>query len=264
MRKETKVGLREERVMELAMEAGQLLLENGAEISRISETIRRICQAYGVESEDAFVLSNGIFLTGGGAGKGYFAKVRHILVNGTCLEKVVAVNQLSREIEAGEHTLSEAEEQLREIRNGRRKRSWDVLASGIGSGAFCCFFGGSLPDGAAAFFAGSLLSVLLSGMQRLGLSKITRNIAGSLAVSLFCGAAYAAGAGEHLNYMIIGSVMPLIPGVPFINAIREIANEDYISGAVRMLDAVMVFLCIASGVGLGILLLNQMLGGIFL
>ena len=27
-----------------------------------------------------------------------------------------------------------------------------------------------------------------------------------------------------------------------------------------MLDAVMVFLCIASGVGLGILLLNQMLG----
>ena len=64
--------------------------------------------------------------------------------------------------------------------------------------------------------------------------------------------------------MIIGSVMPLIPGVPFINAIREIANEDYISGAVRMLDAVMVFLCIASGVGLGILLLNQMLGGIFL
>ena len=64
--------------------------------------------------------------------------------------------------------------------------------------------------------------------------------------------------------MIIGSVMPLIPGVPFINAIREIANEDYISGAVRMLDDVMVFLCIASGVGLGILLLNQMLGGIFL
>ena len=86
------MGLKEEKVMELAMEAGQLLLENGAEISRTSETMQRICQAYGVCSEETFVLSNGIFLTGGGAGKGYFAKVRHIPVSGTCLERVIAVN----------------------------------------------------------------------------------------------------------------------------------------------------------------------------
>ena len=64
--------------------------------------------------------------------------------------------------------------------------------------------------------------------------------------------------------MIIGSVMPMVPGVAFINAIREIVNEDYISGAVRMLDTVTVFLCIASGVGVGILVLNHILGGVFL
>lgn len=258
------MGLREEKVMELAMEAGQILLENGAEISRTSETMQRICQAYGVYSEENFVLSNGIFLTGGGVGKGYFAKVRHIPVSGTCLERVIEVNQLSREIEAGEHTLNEAEKILRKIRERKEKKWMDVLASGIGSGAFCCFFGGSLADSAAAFCAGMLLSILIRGMQALKLSKITRNIAGCLAVSLFCGLAYAVGLGEHLDYMIIGSVMPMVPGVAFINAIREIVNEDYISGAVRMLDAVTVFLCIASGVGLGILILNHTLGGVFL
>ncbi len=45
--------------------------------------------------------------------------------------------------------------------------------------------------------------------------------------------------------------MPLVPGVPFTNAIRDIADGDYISGSVRMLDALLIFFCIAIGVGGG-------------
>ena len=38
--------------LDLAYEAGSILLENGAEISRVEETIRRIASHYGVEGED--------------------------------------------------------------------------------------------------------------------------------------------------------------------------------------------------------------------
>ena len=51
------------RVMELALEAGRILLANGAEIFRVEETIAHICNRFGIEEMDAFVLSNGIFLT---------------------------------------------------------------------------------------------------------------------------------------------------------------------------------------------------------
>lgn len=61
---------------------------------------------------------------------------------------------------------------------------------------------------------------------------------------------YEIGVGQHLNQMIIGSIIPLMPGVSFTNAIRDIADGDYIAGSVRMLDAILVFLCIAMGVGL--------------
>ena len=54
-------------------------------------------------SADFFVLSNGIFTTGGYGTKESYAKVRHIPVNGARLDKVVAVNQLSREIEEGKY-----------------------------------------------------------------------------------------------------------------------------------------------------------------
>jgi uncharacterized membrane protein YjjP (DUF1212 family) len=42
----------------------------------------------------------------------------------------------------------------------------------------------------------------------------------------------------------------LVPGVAFTNAIRDIADENYIAGTVRMIDALLVFFCIAMGVGL--------------
>ena len=64
--------------------------------------------------------------------------------------------------------------------------------------------------------------------------------------------------------MIIGSIMPLIPGVAFTNAIRDIADGDYIAGSVRMMDALLVFFCIAMGVGLVFSLLHRFTGGAFL
>ena len=51
-------------VLEVAAEAGHILLENGAEISRVEDIMSRIASHYGVDSGSFFVLSNGIFTTG--------------------------------------------------------------------------------------------------------------------------------------------------------------------------------------------------------
>ena len=50
-------------VLEVAAEAGHILLENGAEISRVEDIMSRIASHYGVDSGSFFVLSNGIFTT---------------------------------------------------------------------------------------------------------------------------------------------------------------------------------------------------------
>ena len=90
------------------------------------------------------------------------------------------------------------------------------------------------------------------------------NISGGALVTAICILLFTAGIGDHLNFMVIGSIMPLIPGVPFTNSIRDIADGDYISGSVRMLDALLVFFCIAIGVGIGFSLIGGMMGGMLL
>lgn len=124
---------REKEVMEAAIQAGHLLLENGAEISRVEETMERIFRYYGVESGSTFVLSNGIFATAGSSKESFFAKVEHIPVSGTHLNRVAAVNQLSREIEEGRYSPAEAAERLNAIRQMPGKtKTMQILASGCG------------------------------------------------------------------------------------------------------------------------------------
>lgn len=252
-------------VLEIAMEAGHILLENGAEIFRVEETMERICRHFGVGSRDFFVLSNGIFATGGSGGSEQYARVSHIPVRGARLDKVVAVNQLSREIEEGRYSLEAAGQSLKEIRRmpGKTPRM-QVLSSGVGSACFCYMFGGNLADAAAAFLAGILLYVYILKISGPHLSRIVGNIGGGALVTLICIFCHDAGLGEHLNLMIIGSIIPLVPGLAFTNGIRDIADADYISGAVRLLDAMLVFLCIAIGVGVMFTVYHRVMGGVLL
>lgn len=263
-KEEKKINSQRE-VLEAAMLAGHILLENGAEIFRVEETMDRICGYYGVHSESAFVLSNGIFTTAGNQNEQLFAKVAHIPVKGAQLQKVAAVNQLSREIVKGKYTLDEVMEKLNQIRSMPDKpKHMQVLASGLGSASFCFLFGGSLADSAAAFVTGCLLYLYVIYVSAPHLSKIVGNIGGGALVCLLCILEATIIPGLHLNFMVIGSVMPLIPGVAFTNGIRDIADGDYIAGTVRLLDALLVFLSIAAGVGFIINLYDKLAGGMLL
>lgn len=255
----------EREVMEAAMEAGHILLENGAEIFRVEETINRICRHYGITSSNAFILSNGIFATSGSTVEESFAKVQHIPVSGSHLNRVAAVNQLSREIEENRYTIKEVRQRLEQIRTMPGKsRHMLILSSGVGSGAFCYLYGGSLIDCVAAFLAGLILYVFVLFVSTPYLSKMVSGIAGGTVATTICMILYHLGIGEHLNQMVIGSIIPLVPGVAFTNAIRDIADENYIAGSVRMLDAMLVFFGIAMGVGLVFTIYQRFMGGAIL
>ena len=197
-KEESMAGDRQE-IMEIAMRAGHILLENGAEISRVEETIDRICRHYGIQSANSFVLSNGIFSTMGNQREEFFARVQHIPVSGAHLNRVAAVNQLSREIEEGKHTIADLEWCLDDIENMPGKRNIvQIMASAVGSGAFCLFFGGDLLDSAAAFLSGMLLYVyILYGGYRL--SRLVEHILGGALVTFLCMVFYHPVSYTHLT-----------------------------------------------------------------
>lgn len=254
----------EDRVLELAMEMGQILLQSGAEIFRVEDTMRRVCSYFQVDSCNFFVTGNGIMTSTRGKEHPY-AKVQYIPVKGAQLDRVVAINQLSREIVAGKYESIEAmERRVREIREMPPvSNRICYLASALASASFCVLFGGGLMDTVTAFVAGYLLYIflLLPGKH---MSKIFSNICGGAIVTILCLTSYRMGVGQDLGHMISGAILPLVPGVAFTNGIRDIGGGDYLSGTVRLLDAFWTILCVAIGVGIVFGLYQRVTGGAIL
>lgn len=277
----------QEQALQLATEAGHILLENGAEISRVEETMERIAAAYGVEDESFFVLSNGIIATGQ-----HYARAEFIPIKGTQLSRVVEVNQLSREVERRRQEsqsgpcrrdagapmpVPELASRLQAIRTAPGKPAWEIiLGIALGVSAFSILFGGSLIDSVATLACGLLLGTFMAYVTP-HLSRLIGNVAGGLVGGLLCILAVHSAtqllshsatqplipsATLHLPNMIIGTIIALVPGVPFTNGMRDLANEDYIAGTTRLTDAFLAFLCIALGVALAFIVEGLFAGGI--
>jgi uncharacterized membrane protein YjjP (DUF1212 family) len=172
----------QEKALQLATDAGHILLENGAEINRVEDTMQHIASAYGIEGESFYVLSNGIISTGE-----HFARAEFIPIRGTQLSRVVEVNQLSREIDAAAPMpLNELERRLRSIRQSPSKPWWElVVGIALGVSSFSILFGGSFVDAGATFAAGLLLGLFMTFVGSR-LSRIFSNLLGGLVGGLLC------------------------------------------------------------------------------
>jgi len=237
------------KILKLTAGVGEELTGCGAEISRVEDTMNRIALHYGITRRQIFIISNGVFVNLEKGDEAKNVSIRHIPQASADMEKLCALNALSRDIEQMNLSLDEALERFREIKHKKTKNIWlHIFSAGVGAGAFCYLFGGDWKDCFGAFFMGLILWGFFTVVEKHSLSKVILYILGSIMVTSGCILMAYAGIVNHLNQAIMGAIIPMIPGVAFVNGVRDIADGDYISGSIRMMDALLIFVCIAAGV----------------
>lgn len=242
--------LHNQKVLNLIMLAGEILLHNGAEIFRVQETMEHMAKAYQVCDLHIYTLSNGIFVTMHDEHCVRSTEIKHIPLNIVHIGRITAVNQLSREITEGKYSLDEAFDRLHEIEKlPTFSKSLQTLASAIGSACFCYMFGGSLYDSLIAAIAGLILYLFILYPGTQSMSRVLKNILGSFLVSTVSLILFSLGLGNSIDKIIIGAIIPLVPGVALTTSIRDYFNGDYLSGTIHLTDAILIALCIAIGVG---------------
>ena len=238
-----------EQTMELVLDAGQTMLENGGEVFRAQQTMEIMARSLNLEDFHVYVLTNGIFASARPEGGESRSMVRHVPLISIHLGRVAAVNELSRELAAGQLDLPRARRKL--------ESSWAIgstppraerLACVVGSACFAFLFGGALAEMLVAAVAGLLESVVCQQFGKRRINRIFTDIVAACLCTL-----WALGVSFFLpvldvNTATIGALMVLTPGVALTMGIRDIINADYLSGAIRLLDAVLVAGSIACGV----------------
>ncbi len=252
-------------VLTLAVEIGDLLLRNGAEVYRVEDTVMHILKAYDIKDCDVYVLSNGIFASANEHTDDACSMIRHVPLGSVHLGRVVALNQLSRELCAKECTIKEAWERIAEYKHlPMASNVVQIFFCGLGSGCFAYLFGGTALDGVIAFILGAMLQLFLIGSKKHSNSKFITNILGSGLVTTLSLFFLTLGLPVLYDKIIIGAIMPLVPGIALTTSIRDLFNGDYVSGTIHLMDALLTAFCIAVGVGTMITIYQYLPGGVIL
>lgn len=253
--------MKPETLLKISSFAGKLLLESGAEIQRTEETICRICEAYGVEEASAFVIPTGLFLSFSAEGSTY-SKILRIRGSSLHLEKINAINELSRQCSAQP---LEAQDMLLSLKRiaGAQGYSQGVLrlAGGAIAAFFTLFFGGAIQDAFFAFFVGCLTQFAVQCFDLRQINFIVKITCTSVLLTFAALLLQHFGLIHNLDSVVIGSLMLLVPGLAITNAVRDSIGGDLLAGMIRAMEACLIAIAIALGAGITMSVWLALLGG---
>jgi len=250
------------RSIKLAILAGEIMLSSGAETQRVEDTMLRILVHCGLQSPETLCTSTSIFASGAGADGATITALKRVKVRGGNFDKIARVNELSRNFVQGELSVDDAISLLENISTTPPySKILRLGGSAVVSFCFAYIFGGSVFDSFAAFISAFLMQIPVIFLEKHHVAALLRNMAGGAGGTLCALLLLNAGLGQNIDFIIIGSIMPLVPGVALTNAIRDILDGDLLSGSARILEAVLVAIGIAVGVGIVLTLWMSAFGG---
>lgn len=240
---------KDELLIECCLLAGKLMIESGAETYRVEDTMARMAFTRSMANVNSYVTPTGIFFS---AGNDKRTRVIRINNRTTDLEKIALVNLVSRRLSSGELTLIGAYDELQTIskKNYMFPVSVQLLAAAVASACFLILFGGVWSDIPSAFIAGGAglaVQILIHEKTRV---KFFSEFIAALLIGILAIISVRMGLGTDLDSIIIGSVMPLVPGLLLTNAVRDLMAGNFVAGLSKGAEAFLTAFAIGAGVGL--------------
>ena len=240
-------GMNRQETLDMAMLVGKILLQSGAETSRVEDTITRFCSHFSFTGANVFVTPT-IIIIGDERPDGYscICRMRNRTTN---LQLISEINDFTYNLQTwpmnyGE-TMAYLQAKLRErppYRTGLL-----CLASGLASASFSGMLGGNAHDFIAAFITGFLAMQLLKSLRGYRPSAFWENALAGAAIGIVAILCCLISPACTLEKIIVGAVMPFVPGLAYTNGLRDYIAGDLISGNSRIAEALLFAVSIAIG-----------------
>ena len=213
----------------LSAKIGAKMLESGAEIFRVEDTVKRILSFSGARQINVFCISSLLIVKT--ERKELIIRVENADIN---LFEIERLNSLSRAI---------CENRGFAHQKNRYSLPLKIFGIILATGSFCLYFGGSIYD---AIFSG-IAGVFISFFPSLVDSFFSKNLISSALAGLLAFSFGAIFKGLSPDCIMIGTIMLLVPGLTISNSIRDIMTSDILSGIIELIEAIFTALAIALG-----------------
>ena len=240
-------------LLDTSTEVAYSLLESGAEIYRVEESVHRIFAAYGARNGYVFAIPTLLILSVENEEGRPLTEIRRLGSHGSDLCRVAACNDLCRRICRDKPAPQEILAALSRIRAlPRYSLPLQVAATAAVGFGFTLLFGGSLADACCSLLCSAAVRLVLDRFGRLEVNSFFTTIVASFAAAALALLGVQVRLGANLDKIVIGTLLNLVPGVALTNVMRDIIAGDLIAGLTKLVEALLIATGIALGTGVAL------------
>ncbi len=247
---------RVDETIDVVMLAGMLLLQSGSEVHRVEDTMLRIARSQGFSDCHALAMPAAIIFSIDGTQQTRMKRITRFSYN---IEKVCDVNQISRQLTAGQVSLNEAYHQLEQLKVKPFPYTTHqrLLAATCCAPFFTLIFGGSLVDALGA--AGTVFiafALFLQAEAWVGIPFVSA-FAGAFVFTALAQLGANMQLPLSVDLVTAGAVMPFVPGIALTNAVRDLMNNHINTGMSRLFESLLVTLGLGAGTSVALLVMRM-------
>ena len=233
--------------LDIVLNIGKEMLICGAEVSRVEDTITRICRAYNVDEVNVFTITSSIVITIKAEDEIY-TQTKRIHNYKTNLDRLDKLNRLSREICRTTPPVTYIKEYYNTILESRTYSFLPVCGTyGLIALSLTIYFGGNIADGIVSGILGILMYLLIFKSEDIGANITLVTMAIAFIIGTLAVISVKLGFGNDLDKIVTGNIMLMIPGVAITNSLRDMISGGTMSGLLRFAESIIKAIAVAAG-----------------
>lgn len=245
-------------VLDFTVRLGREMLECGASLERVNLTLAKICKSYGLREVVIFSLSSYISISAREPGKTSKSRSISVPINGIHLQKLQKLCCLEQKICEEKPKPETLEDILFEtLLTPNYSTKVSILGYLLAMTCLCFIFNGKIGDAVIVNISTLILYYVFTYLSRKKMNRIITNsvcmfIAGTVALG-----AYHAGIATNFYAIIITNAFFLIPGIPMVNAMRNLLCGNEMNGIIEMFKVILEVITIVFGLFLACCLFGK-------
>ena len=246
------------RIIQGILDIGEAMAQSGAECFRLQDSLYRICKSYGFKRYDVYAIPSNIQITVETPEGEIITQIRHVEMSEMNLDRLDYLNNLSRYVCQNHPDEKVLREKFLEVMNRPKQHpALRYLAGVMGGTGFAVFFGCNLLDAVVAMIISLMIVAVGDWLAKREHNLLVYNALLSCLSELIIMLMLKLGLGVHAEWIMIGIVMLLISGLGVTNGIRDLLQRDFISGFLKIMDAILGAAGIAFGIAFAMLLFDK-------
>ena len=242
-----------EQIVDFAANLGKRMLMSGANLERVTLTVEKVLTSYGLTEISIHPLSTCLMIAAETPEGVYAHRQVTVPFSSIHLERLRKLNQLSYTVCDAKPDPASLLGMLDEASKAKEYSPWLVMAGHmLGAGCLCLIFNGSWPDVIMTVVLDFFMFWMLQFLSAPGINKIITNAIVMVVMTWLAITAVNCGLAGSFSLIIIALSLLVIPGIPMVNAVRNIFCGNEMNGILQVLKVFLESISMMAGIYIGI------------